>query len=57
MLLEDQKELDRAHMAQVQTLINEISSKDENNRLRDDKILLLSEANDRHSWLKKIKFW
>lgn len=56
-LLEDQKELDRAHMAQVQTLINEISSKEENIRLRDDKILLLSDANNNHNWLKKIKFW
>ena len=57
MLLEDQKELDRAHMAQVQTLINEIRTKEENIRLRDDKILLLSDANNYHGWLKKFKFW
>ena len=57
MLLEDQKELDRAHMAQVQTLINEIRTKEENIRLRDDKILLLSDAHNDNKWFRKLKFW
>lgn len=56
-LLDDQKDLDRAHVAQVQTLINEIRSIEENIRLRDNKILLLANANNSHSLLKRLKFW
>jgi len=53
-LLEDQKELDRAHMAQVQTLINEIRLNADNIRQKDDKILLLEDVNKKSKWWK---FW
>lgn len=67
-LLEDQKEIDKAHMAQVQTLINEVRSTYDNIRQSNegnkfpepernspDRILLL-EDNKNKKWWQRFKF-
>lgn len=53
-LLEDQKEIDKAHMAQVQTLINEVRSTYDNIRQSNEKILLLEDKNKK--WWQRFKF-
>ena len=54
-LLTDQKELDKAHMAQVQSLINEVHLRDETLLSSKEQLLLLTQERKDPWWKKLLK--
>ena len=51
----DQKELDKAHMAQVQSLINEVHLRDETLLSSKEQLLLLTQERKDPWWKKLLK--
>ena len=54
-LLTDQKELDKAHMAQVQSLINEVHLRDETLLSSKEQLLLFAQERKDPWWKKLLK--
>lgn len=59
-LLSDQQEMNKAHIVQVQTLIDQIKSRDDSLQIKNKEILMLENKSELHSSESKkkwYKFW